>query len=240
MKKIIIIVLFVLTQTSYGKEKDIYICGIATGFPPYQYETSNNETAGIDYEITKLVFEKAGLKVKFIQKPWDELLFSLMHNEGKIDFLCGAEISEIRKKVLGFSIPYYERNIVIFTLPQNNINSIKDLYGKTITGDRHSFIERILSKDASKIRIMQTKSKEESFLKLKDGVVHAVIAPLEVGNYFAKKNKMQIMILPGEDPGSQVAFAVYKGDGELLLKINNALKILINEGKIEKMIKKYK
>lgn len=240
MKKIFIVFLFLLTQIVNGKEKDTYICGIATGFPPYQYETSANEPAGIDYEVTKLVFEKAGLKVKFIQKPWDDLLFSLMHNEGKIDFLCGTEISSIRKKVLDFSIPYYERNIVIFTLPQNNITSINDLYGKTITGDRHSFIETILSKDASKIRIMQTKSKEESFLKLRLGEVHAVIAPLEVGNYFAKKDNMKIIVLLEKDPGSQVAFAVYKGNTDLLTKINNSLKVLIKEGKIDKILKKYK
>lgn len=224
----------------YPKTNDTYFCGIATGYPPYQFSDKNGKPMGIDYEVAKKVFEKSGLKVNFVQKPWDDVLFSLMHNDGKIDILCGIEITDLRKKFLFFTSSYYKRNVVIFTLTKNNINSINDLFGKTITGDRHSYIEELMANNKSKIRIMQTKSKEESFLKLKSGEVIAVVAPLEVGNYLAKQMGLKIKILQEQDPGTPVAFAVNKSNKELLFKINQSLNELINDGTIDEILKKYK
>lgn len=224
----------------YAADKTEYSCGIALGYPPYQFVGVKGETVGIDYEVTKAVFEGAGLKVKFVQESWDDVMFGLVHNTGKVDLLCGAEINEERKKWLDFSDSYYSRNIVIFTLKNSKIEKISDLYGQIIAGDRHSFVERGLGEDKNKIRIMSTDSKEESFTKLKEGKVVAVVAPVEVGNYITKNMGLAVKILGEKDPGSPVAFAVAKGDTALLVKINGSLSKLIKDGTIDKIMKKYK
>ena len=241
MIKTVLISIFMVTCFSlgYSAEKKEYLCGIAIGYPPYQYVGENGESAGIDYEVTKAVFAASGLKVKFIQGAWDDVLFALIHKTGKVDLLCGAEMNQERKQWLDFSDSYYSRNIVIFTLRDSKIQSVKDLYGKIVTGDRHSYIEREMGVDKNKIRIMQTASKEESFQKLKSGEVVAVVAPLEVGNYIAKNLKIDVRIIEEKDPGSPVAFAVAKGDLELQMKINESLKKLIKDGTIDKILKKY-
>lgn len=240
IKKIFLLFIFICFQLIYPKSKDTYFCGIATGYPPYQYVDKNGNPAGVDYEVSKAVFEKAGLKVIFVQKPWDEVLLSVMHNDGKIDILCGVEINDIRKKSLIFTNSYYQRNIVIFTLAKSDIENISDLNGKIITGDRHTSIEAILKSDKNRIRVIQTESKEESFLKLKKGEVVAVIAPLEVGKYLAKKLNLEVKILEEKDVGTPVALAVYKTQKALGTRINDALKKLILDGTIEKIMKKYK
>jgi ABC-type amino acid transport substrate-binding protein len=228
-----------ITVAVSSAENDAYRCGIAVGFPPYQFVDPQGRTAGMDYEITKAVFEKAGLKVVFVQGQWDDVMFSLAHRTGDVDFLCGAEVSDERNRMFDFSDVCYARVIRIFVLDKSDIRSISDLNGKIISGDRHSYYERYLTERKMSIRLMQTRSKEESFLKLRGESVAAVIAPLEVGLYISRNLDVHVRMLGDRNIGTPVAFAVGKGDSALLDKINEALRQLVKEGKIEKIKAKY-
>lgn len=232
-------IFFLYGLTVHSGEKKVYKCGIAVGFPPYQYMDKQGNTAGLDYEITKAMAEKAGIKVLFVQSSWDDIMFNLAHKTGKVDFLCGAEINDERRLMFDFSDACYIRSIQIFVLRKSNIMSIHDLNGKIITGDRHSYYERYLTEGKFDIRLMQTLCKEESFLKLKNETASAVISPLEVGNYISRQLGIKVRVLGDKGYGAQVAFAVGKGDDALLKIINNSLSLLVKEGKIEKIKLKY-
>lgn len=212
-------------------------CGIAIGFPPYQYVDRAGQAAGIDVEVAKLVFKTAGLKIEFVPGEWDFLLSSLIYKTGEIDLVCGAEINEKRVSLLDFSDPFYKRHIVLFTLKKSPINKISDLYGKFITGDKDSFFEKYLGHRKEDIRIVKTTSKEESFKKLQDGSVVAVIAPKEVGFFIAKKLKMEVKVLEEKDPGSPVGFAVSKGNTKLMGVIQKSLRQLQRSGQIDLILK---
>ena len=238
-------VIVVLAASGLSVESDPaikrrYLCGMAVGFPPYQYSDASGSPAGIDYEIARLIFREAGLDVDFIQSDWDDVMFSLAHRTGRVDVLCGAEISEERRRLFDFSVPCYVRHTVVFTLVNSRIGGISDLYGKIVAGDRHSYIERKLGRSLDLIRINTTVSKEEPFRLLRNGSVEAAIAPKEVGIYISRNMRMKTRILEETDPGSPVAFAVAKGDVELLGRINSSLKKLMKEGKIERILDRYR
>lgn len=238
MKKYFILLLINISLSGYSETT--YNCGLALGYPPYQYQNSFLKPSGFDFEVSQALFKAAGLKVTYVQEPWDDILFSIMNHEKKIDILCGVEVSDIRKKALDFTIPYASRKIAIFVKKYSDINNVNDLIGKTITGDRHSSVDTLLDKNSNKIRIRQTKTKEESFSFLKDSKVDAVVAPLEVGIYLAKEMNIPIKTIYISDSGTPVAFAVKKGDSELLKKLNSAMKDLINKKIIENIYSKYK
>jgi ABC-type amino acid transport substrate-binding protein len=238
--KCVVIALFLFSGSSLiSEEKKTYKCGIVVGFPPYQFIDRKGKTAGIDYDITKALFEEAGFSVVFVQSSWDDVMFCLAHKTGKIDFICGAEISDVRTEMFDFSDECYIRTIQIFVLKKSDIMSIDDLNGKIISGDRHSYYEKYLTEGKLNIRLMQTRNKEESFTKLKNEVVSAVIAPLEVGNYVSRNLGISVRVLEDKNLGTPVAFAVAKGDYALLKIINKSLKVLIKEKKIEKIKAKY-
>lgn len=242
IKAIFVFCLFALFNISHAVEKGEvqYRCGIAVGFPPYQYVDDKGKPAGIDYEIASMVFKKAGLKVTFVQDEWEFLLSSIIHRSENIDMLCGAEISPERTGLLEFTEPYYKRHIVLFTLKNSPIKNLNDLNGKIIAGDKHSFLELNLGPKKDEIRIMKTPSKEDSFKKLKDGSVIAAIAPREVGLFLANKLKLEVEIIEAKDPGSPVAFAVTKNNKDLLKKVNDAMKTLIKEGEVQKVLIKHR
>lgn len=217
----------------------IYNCGVATGFPPYQYKNKQGQIAGMDVEITRMVFKTAGLNVKYVQNDWEELLFLLYHNTKVVDMLCGAEFGSEREKYLDFTVPFYKRRTVLFILKESSINKIADLYGKIVTGDLHSSFEKALGDKKRLIRITKTVSKEESFIKLRDKKVVAVIAPIEVGIYLSRELKIPVRIIDENYPGTPVSIAVKKGNKLLLDNLNISLRKLISNGEVEKIIKKY-
>lgn len=213
------------------------VCGIALGFPPYQFRAENGDPAGIDAEIARLVFQKMGTAFRFDQRSWDELYLGLAHLQGSVDLLCGAEINAERRERFDFSRPYYRRAVVIFVRAGSRYQSVDDLNARIVAGDRDGFIESLI--DTRKLRIVDTKSKEEGFRRLKNGEVEAVIAPLEVGRWIGKQLALALRTLPERDEGSPVAFAVAKGNTALAGQISRALDELERAGEIEAVMKKY-
>lgn len=229
---IFIIPLFCFSET-------IYKCGVALGFPPYQYVNSSGEITGLDVEIAKLVFKEAGLKVEFVAAEWDFLVSAMIHNTDNVDMLAGAELNAKRVELMQFSEPLYLRHTNLFVLKDSSHTKIEDLFGKVVAGDEDSLFEKNLGDKKKNIRIITTSSKEESFKRLKDRKVEAAIAPELVAHHFSKQFKFKIRTFSRHDLGAPVSITVKKNDQNLLLKINKALAKIKKSRKIEKLIAKY-
>lgn len=231
------ILLLIFSFSSINSQE--LLCGIAAGFPPYQYDI-DGEVTGFDADIARLIFSELDVEYKFIQSEWDAVFNKL--RTGNIDLIVGMEVNDIRKKFFDFSTSYYKREDVLFIREDNKeITSLEDLYFKVITGDRHSFVdlywERTGLKD--KFRIRQTDSKETSMKLLFNKKVEGVIMPRAVGLYLAKEMGLKVKVLYSPDPGSKVSVAVLKGNKELINNINEVLEHLIESGEISRIYNKW-
>ncbi|MCP4114770.1 MAG: transporter substrate-binding domain-containing protein [Desulfobacteraceae bacterium] len=229
------VVLFTSMVAGTAVCSDELVCGIATGFPPYQFR-ARGEVTGFDADVARLVLSRLEEGATFYQDSWDDVVGRLRY--GNIDLITGMEISGERKRFFDFSTVYYHRYTVIFVRADNSsIESVEDLYKKIITGDRHSFIESHWEKLGIKgrIRIRQMKSKERAMELLFQGKSHAAIMPKAVGLYLAEKMGFKVRILNGFDPGTPVAMAVKKGNYHLLERIDRVLKDLMEKGEIDKL-----
>lgn len=218
---------------------DELVCGIATGYPPYQFQ-ENGIVTGFDADVARLVFSRLNMKFRFMQEKWDDV-FALLRL-GEIDLIVGMEINESRKSFFEFSKEYYHRHDVVFIRADNKeIKRVEDLYEQIITGDRHSSVEIIWQKKGIKerIRVMQTESKEKSMKLLYEGKTKAAIMPEAVGYYLAKQIGLHIRILDSPDPGSPVAIAVKRKNTDLMMILDKALQELITEGEIDRLYKKW-
>ncbi|WP_155323304.1 transporter substrate-binding domain-containing protein [Desulfosarcina ovata] len=236
LTNILSLLIFLFANTAYSKDP---VCGIATGFPPYQFH-SNGTVTGFDAEVVRLIFDRLNEPFVFEQDDWDEVVNKLRF--GKIDLVTGMEINEIRKNFFDFTTAYYHRYDVVFVRKDDTATqTTEDLYNKIITGDRHSFVETYWQKKGirNKIRIKQIKSKEQSMRLLYESKTKAAIMPKSVGLYLAKQMDFEVRILANPDPGSPVAIAVKKGNRELLTKIDTMLQELIGQGEIDRLYKKW-
>jgi ABC-type amino acid transport substrate-binding protein len=150
VKSILFLFISMLVQmqsSSFADEIKPYICGLASGYPPYQFKDKDNKIAGLDVDIIRLVFQAAEKQLQLQQMDWDDAIATLRFTPN-LDCIAGMEKNSIREKFFDFTSPYYSRKIVIFALrSSHNITKIEDLIGHKITGDKHSSVEFFLEKN---------------------------------------------------------------------------------------------
>ncbi|UTF49171.1 transporter substrate-binding domain-containing protein [Desulfomicrobium sp. ZS1] len=233
-----LLLLIFFLSTGLGLAQEHMTCGVATGFPPYQFAI-DGEPAGFDVDVAKAVCARLDASARFEQGEWDNVVSMLLF--GRIDMVVGMEVNTFRHEYFEFSTPYAKRHDVVFVSANSTVTSVEDLFGLIITGDRHSFVELLWKKEGihHKIRIMQAKTKEDSMDLLARGETTAAIMPLEVGKYLAKQRGLKIRVLMSPDPGSEVAIALRKGQPELLKRINEALLEMQTDGELSALSRKW-
>lgn len=230
--------LLMMVGSGWSVDAKELTCGIATGFPPYQYQ-EGARVEGFDADVVRLVVAQLGDRCRFVQDAWDTVFNRLRY--GKLDLVVGMEINPVRQKYFRFTRSYMSRQSVIFVNAQNsNTVSVTELMGKIIAGDRTSGIEQQWMEQGirSRFRIREFESKTVSMQMLKDVQVQAAIMPLEVGLYLAKQLGVNVRAL--ESPRSQVpvAIAVQQDDPTLQQELDHALQQLIASGEIANLYRK--
>lgn len=235
---IFLLLLAVLPSVQLSAQERTLYCGVATGFPPYQF-TLDGEPAGFDVDVARAICARLGKEAVFEQRKWDDVLNMLLF--GRIDLVAGMEVNAFRFDYFEFSTPYAKRHDAVFVSANSTASTVDDLFGRIITGDRHSFVELHWKELGiyQNIRIMQTGTKEEAMALLGQGKAAAAIMPLEVGWYLATEQGVAVRVLSNPDPGSDVAIALRKGQPWLLQKINDALQDMETDGDLKELQRKW-
>lgn len=235
---IFFLLLTVFHPGSPSAQEQSLSCGVATGFPPYQF-TLDDEPAGFDVDVAKAVCARLEHEAVFVQRNWDDIVNMLLF--GRIDLVAGMEVNVFRFDYFEFSVPYAKRHDVVFVPANSTVAEVENLFGRIVTGDRHSFVELHWKELGiyKNIRIMQTATKAESMALLVEGKAAAAIMPLEVGWYLATEQGIDVRVLSNPDPGSDVAIALRKGQPWLLQKINDALRDMEADGELIALQRKW-
>lgn len=224
--------LLLILAVPAAAQENVLSIGVAEGFPPYQFTTGGQPT-GFDVDVAKAVAARLGMEARFVQGDWDSVVGML--RVGSIDMIAGMEVNEFRQAYFDFTRPYAKRHDVVFVLEDSSASKVEDLFGQVVTGDRHSYVELLWSKEGvhSHIRISQTKTKEDAMRLLAGGKTAAAIMPLEVGRYLARESGARVRVLTNPDPGSEVAMAVRKGRQGLRDDLDAALLALRRSGELD-------
>lgn len=215
--------------------------GTSADFPPFEY-IENGQFVGFDMDLMREIAKIAGFELKFVDMSFDSLIPAL--RAGQIDVAAAAmTITEERKKVVDFSMPYWSADQSIIVKADSDF-TITVLFGKYrigvqtgTTGDLWC-TENLVEKGLLPERNL--KRYDTFILALSDllnGNIDAIVLDSPVANRFAATKPVKVVgiIVTGE----QYGIAVRKGNKELLDKINQALKTLIETGKINELIDKY-
>lgn len=214
-------------------------CGIALGFPPYQYRDGSRVT-GFDADVARLVMTRLTYRCRFVQEPWDQILNQLRY--GKLDLVVGMEINTQREKYFDFTTPYMARQSVVFVDAQTSrVQRIEELFGQFIAGDRSSQIEQSWQELGirTRFRIRELDSKSASMALLKSGQVQAAIMPLEVGLSLARKQELTVRVLAEPRVDTPVAIAVQKGNEKLRRQLDDAVRELLASGEIAALYQRW-
>ncbi len=262
MKKIIAIVLAVAmiasvavlagcgnsnSSTDANKASDKAKLTMATNayFPPYEYYEGDN-IVGIDAEVAKAIADKLGMELEIVDIEFDSIITGVQ--TGKYDMgMAGMTVTDERKESVDFSDSYATGIQSVIVKNDSPITSVDDILAKdaaykigvqlSTTGDIYIGDDyEKEGKDASLITRFQTGN--DAVTALVSGKVDAVIIDNEPAKSYVAANE-GLKVLDTEYVVEDYAICFAKNNTELKDKVNSALKELIADGSVKKIVDKY-
>ncbi|MBO8137448.1 MAG: amino acid ABC transporter substrate-binding protein [Desulfotomaculum sp.] len=226
------------------QEKGVMTVGLDDTFRPMGFRDENGNLVGFDIDMGKELEKRLGIKLEWIPTDWSGVTGAL--NSKKFDVVInGMSITEERKKVIDFTIPYVNASIGMVVKNDNDdIKTAEDLKDKIVATQAGSS-----GHEACKSLIEEGKIKEsslklynqypEAFQDLSLGRVDVVVVDITTAyDYVAKKPGTYKVV---EEPLVKDLYAIglRKEDKELKEVLNKTLKEMIEDGTLTEISKKW-
>ncbi len=231
------LVLIVGCFAACGEKKD-NVLKMATNaeFPPYEYY--DGETmVGIDVEIAKLIADKIGMELEIEDVAFDSIIPGVQ--SGKYDMgMAGLTVTPDREKQVCFSNSYATGVQVVIVKEGSDIKSIDDVAGKKIGVQTSTTGDIYATDDFGEENITRYDNGAVAVQALLNGNVDCVIIDNEPAKSYVAANE-GLEILETEYVTENYAICFNIEDTELRDKVNEALKELIADGSVKKVVDKY-
>lgn len=223
-------------------EKGVLKVGMEIGYPPMEYYDVDGKTPiGFDVEMGKLLAEKLGLKVEFVDTAWDGIFAGLETDKYDV-VISAATITPERLESMDFSKPYIGNGQAIIlqknsTLDVTKPEDLKDLtvaYQAETTSDY--FMEK-LAKDGLKFKPAEFDKVINAYDELKLGRCDAVVSDALVSAAYLGPDSEYKKVWNGE-ADEFFGIAIKKGNSALTEKINSALEQLASDGSLKEISEK--
>jgi putative glutamine transport system substrate-binding protein len=248
---VLLISLCVLSLIPYGEGigatlQDIrargkLIAGVKADFPPFGFMDEMGTHMGFDIDLAKVLGrELFGNEeaVEFVAVTPEDRISIL--NSRKVDILAASmTITEERKKVVDFSIPYFMSGHLILVPRKSKILRYQDLAGKRVATIRGSTGDAAIRKLVPTAVRVQLKGTAEAVQDLKYGRVEAFVQDDVLLIEIEKKNpELKIAGWKPFEP-APYGLAVRKGDREWLEFINATLRKMKTNGEYKNLLEKW-
>jgi polar amino acid transport system substrate-binding protein len=100
-------------------------------WPPYFYHNDKAVLGGVDYELLQAILSHAGCALH-LEKEMPPARRNVLFQQGKLDLLMAATVTEERRGFARFSLPYRQETVGLFTVPDKldkyrNIENFQDV-----------------------------------------------------------------------------------------------------------------
>lgn len=206
-------------------------------FPPYEYKEGDN-VVGIDAEVAKAIADKLGMKLEIVDTKFDAIIPGVQ--SGKYDMgMAGMTVTPDREQSVSFSDSYATGIQSIIVKQGSDIKSVDDLSEKTKIGVQLGTTGDIYAKDDFGDEAVQEYDKgADAVQALIAGKIDCVIIDNEPAKSFVAANE-GLEILKTSYAEEDYAICFKKDNTELQTKVNDALKELIADGTVQKIVDKY-
>jgi polar amino acid transport system substrate-binding protein len=229
-------------------EDGVLSVGVEVGYPPMEYLDVDGKTLiGFDIEMTTVLAEKLGLKVKFIDTAWEGIMAGL--DVDKYDIAINITILPERQERYNFTIPYIDSSITIVVLKGSPLKIAKpeDIEGFSVAYQSDTTAQYF----TEKLRKRRVKFAPFSYDKilncfddLRMGRVDLVVVDNIVAyDYAGKENSPFEVAWQGhskekdekKEKDELIGICLKKGNNALTNALNNALDELFEDGTLLKI-----
>lgn len=236
MKRIIIILICMITLCGCTKNDNELVMVTEAGFAPFEFY-KNNEIVGVDIDIANAIADKLGKKLVIKDVAFDSIINEV--KSGKADIgAAGISYTEERSKQVSFSNDYFTSKIVVIIKNTEDENNFSYLNNKRIAVQLGSTADTFVTKKYNSAQITRQKKYLAAIEDLKNDKVDCVVMDeLPAKEIIEKNTNLKIMnkVLSSENYG----MVVNKKNKELLNTINEVIEELKSTGKIDEYVLNY-
>ena len=235
MKRVVILFLLVFLTACSKNDKQLIVATEA-GFAPYEYYESG-EIVGVDIDIAKEIAKRLNKELVIKDVAFDSIINEV--KSGKADIgAAGISYDAERALEVDFSINYTTANQVVIVKKDGNIKKISDIKDQKIAVQLGTIADSYLTKNFPNVELVREKKFLAAIEDLKSSKCEAVVMD-ELPAKEILKNNPSLIILDGWLTSDSYGMIVKKGNKELLKVINEVLKELNEQGKIDSYIIKH-
>ncbi len=235
-----------VTNTAQGPasaiqgRQEALIVGSEQDYPPFATGMTDDTAGGFTVDLWKAVAAEAGLDYTICVLPFHQVLQRF--KEGKVNVLINLAISDERRQFADFSVPHVTVHGAIFVRKgKSGIHTEDDLAGKSIIVLKADLAhDYAVSKGWAK-QLVLVDTAAEGMRLLASGKHDAMLLSKLAGMLTLQATKLtNIKALKVKARFSQkFAFAVPKGQPELLSKLNEGLALAKSNGTYDALYEKW-
>ena len=224
--------------------------GTCANLEPFSFN-ANNKPTGLDIELSRLIGKRLNKKIVIVDMNFEALIPALQ--AGKIDFaLSNFNVTEERKKLVNFSIPYITNDISVLVRrselsavsaaktasADGLLHSAEDLRDKRLGVLLGSIHDGYATKTYPKATIQQYKTPSDLVLAVKSGKVDAAFYTSETLQEVLRQDQ-RLVILGKTLFTTPIAVGFNKANNSLRTQFDAFLKQIKANGQFDDMVSRW-
>ncbi|GAA3678875.1 amino acid ABC transporter substrate-binding protein (PAAT family) /amino acid ABC transporter membrane protein (PAAT family) [Yimella lutea] len=205
-------------------------------YPPFSYHQGNKLT-GYDVEFMEALGRKAGVRIQFVEVPWDSMFAAL--SSGRIDVVANQVTKNPEREGLyDLSTPYIETTgVVVVAEDDDSVKKLSDIKGKRAGQNLTSNWAQTAK--ANGAQVVGVDSMDKAIQNLRQGSVDVVVNDkLAVRNFLATTDNPGVKIVAETDDKSESVLAARKNSG-YVPALNKGINELKADGTSQRLYDKY-
>jgi len=210
-------------------------------YPPF-VEMQGDNAIGFEPELLQAIAEEIGLDVEYLPPQNFDTILASVASGTKMDIgVSSFTINDERKKLVDFSIAYFDSNQAVVALNSSNYKTAMDFDGLVVGAQSGTtgaeWVKENLTSSGTTLKEFNAASELMASLAAGD-IQGAFFDEPAAAQYVATsyKNAHVVEVIP---TGEQYGIAVSKDNPGLLQAINDAMKTIKKNGTFDKIFLKY-
>lgn len=221
-----------------ANEPTTVVYGADEAFRPYEWFSEDGRLEGFQIELIRAIAESSERRISFVTGPWETIRQGLI--AGNIHVVSMFD-QPVRREYADFSKPHSVLASEIFIrIGSKPILSIADLAGKEVIQQSGALSTEYLRTQSIQYTSIPVRDQFEAMRLLASGKHDCVITTQVGGRYALQKLGIKSIVTSGQPIlASNVAFAVRKGNQDLLQWLNAGIDRVKADGTYEQLYQKW-
>ena len=217
--------------------------GMEPGYMPFELKNQKGQIIGFDVDMATRMAKAMGVELELVDTAWDGIIPALL--TGKFDvIMSGMTLTQERNMSINFAPPYIVigQSILIKKDLAGTIKSYKDLNDAkyTIASKLGTTGEQATKRMIPNAKYISYETEQEGVLELVNGKIDAFIYDLPYNAVaIGQKGQGKIAHLDTPFTFEPLAWAVRKGDPDILNWMENFMYQIKNDGTYDKIYHKW-